>query len=191
MNPNRLLRYSLAALLIGTLGMTTANGGGEERSPAANVLAPSARTPHEGRWLGPHCSTWEYGEHLTPARYLADPARALRQLHRLATCVFEWKAPGFAVPTDIISRESGWWPFAKNPDTATACVVWDVSYVPFGSCGLAQHLARYWPGRILAFLEPEQFAAWPKISPLDPRANLIVTAAMWRRNQGGACPAWC
>lgn len=143
------------------------------------------------RWQGP-CSTFAYGENLTPASYLADPAKGLRQLHHLATCVFRWRDPGadLSAVFAIVSRESGWWSWAKNPDTAGACIVWGVDYVPYGSCGLAQHLARYWPGRVAAFLRPEWFRAWPQVSPLDPRASLIAMADMWR-NQGGACPAWC
>lgn len=164
------------------------SGASNTRGQSHSALSTTTTT---GRWLGPHCADWRFGENLTPARYLADPARALRQLHRLATCVFRWKAPGYAVPTEVIERESGWWAWAKNPDTATACIVWDVSYVPFGSCGLSQMMARYWPGRVLAYLRPEWFRAWPQISPLDPRANLIVMSKMWQAQGGSPCPAWC
>lgn len=87
----------------------------------------------------------------------------------------------------IAQRESGWWPFAKNPDAPSACR----RRHPFGSCGLFQHLIVYWPGRAATYLQPGWFAHPPRdVSVLNARANAIVSARMWKA-QGGPCPAWC
>jgi len=129
------------------------------------------------------------GETLTPRLYLADRARGERRLKRLAACVFDWRRPGTYMPTvyAVIERESGWWPWATNPDEQGACRAWEPH--PYGSCGLAQHLAIFWPGRVRAYIAPRWFPAWPQVSPLDARANLIAMAGMW---DGGGCPgAWC
>jgi hypothetical protein len=156
--------------------------------PASALEAKAVITRHS-RWEGP-CQGFALGETLKPAFALAHPGIASAREHALADCVFAKWGRGYAVPTSVIQRESGWWPWAKNPDTATACLVWDVSYVPFGSCGLSQQMAQYWPGRVVAYLQPAWFpTSWPQISPLDMRANLIAMAKMW---DGGGCPGpWC
>lgn len=182
------LAAAVIAVVIATpnAGMTAIR---ESHSESSRAVISVQNIKQHDRWEG-RCSGWVNGENLTPALYLADPPRGERQLHRLAECVFDWQAPGYAVPTSIITRESGWWPWAKNPNTSTACVVFGGDREPFGSCGLSQQMARYWIGRERAFLQPAWFGAWPQVSPLDARANLIVMARMWRNN-GGACPDWC
>lgn len=82
----------------------------------------------------------------------------------------------------IIDRESGGNPFATNPDVPGACVT-------YGSCGLGQHLIRYWPGRATAYLRAAWFRSWPA-RWWNARANVIVTVRMMAA-QGGVCPAWC
>jgi hypothetical protein len=109
-------------------------------------------------------------------------------MHRLADCIFERFGQGYAVPDYVIERESGWMPWATNPNDGNSCRPF-TSDGNYGSCGLGQHLSRYWEGRMQAFLRADWFKRWP-IGPLDPRANLIVTAKMYAA-QGGACPAWC
>lgn len=181
---NRLVRIALAATItIGSLWTSL--------QPAA-ALEPKTAITHTSRWEGP-CQGFALGETLKPAFSLAHHGIAMKREHALARCIFAKWAPGlFAGAQAVIDRESSWWIWAKNPDTATACIVWGVNYVPFGSCGLAQHLARYWPGRVIAYLKPEWFpTSWPQISPLDARANLIAMAKMAHAS-GGFCPgAWC
>lgn len=127
--------------------------------------------PDLGRWRGP-CSTWEYGEDLTPAKWNADPAKALRQMERLVTCVFDRYAPGNAgTAIAIMDRESGGYPWAVNSSS--------------GCAGLFQHIT--WTGRAQMYLERWQFGpnAWLP-SAFDPRANAIVAAHMV--NAGGWTP---
>jgi len=57
----------------------------------------------------------------------------------------------------------------------------------FGSCGLFQHLARYWPGRVLAFLRRDwRPGVWPHVSVFDIRAQALVTARMVAQSGWGA-----
>lgn len=89
----------------------------------------------------------------------------------------------------MIERESGWWPWATNPNDGSSCRPWTEGG-NYGSCGFGQHLSRYWAGRLDAYVWPTWFAKWPHVSPLDARANMIVTARMMAAS--GICPgAWC
>jgi len=155
---------------------------------AVLVVIPTAAgaSPHETRWEGP-CSTWMYGEALTtPAKFNADLERSHRMMRRLAACLFARFDAG-PVPEYVIERESGWNPWATNPNDGHSCRPFTGGN--YGSCGLAQHLSRYWEGRMRAYLRPGWYRRWP-VGPLDPRANLIAMAKMVRA-QGGVCPAWC
>lgn len=103
---------------------------------------------------------------------------------RLVDCATRKWWPGHARDVlDVLWRESRYDPFATNPRDGVAC--WAETY---GSCGLGQHLIRYWPGRLF-YLEPEWFRTWPA-KWWNARANVIVTVRMMAA-QGGACPAWC
>ena len=152
----------------------------------AGARTPSAPEPL-GRWPAGPCSDWRFGEYLTsPAKFYAHPERSYRKMRRLAACLWDrFDVPGD--PTSVIDRESGWNPWATNPADGSSCRPFTGGN--YGSCGLGQHLSRYWEGRMRAFLPRAWFRRWP-VGPLDPRANLIVTARMWKA-QGGACPAWC
>jgi hypothetical protein len=104
---------------------------------------------------------------------------------RLAACATARWWPGHT--SDVLAvewRESRYHPYATNPDDGTAC--WAGTY---GSCGLAQHLIRYWAGRAAAYLNPAWFKVWP-VPWWNARANTIVTVRMMAA-QGGVCPAWC
>ena len=88
-------------------------------------------------------------------------------------CAFLRFAPGQLVTAcAIASRESGF--------VATA-------YNPSGASGLFQHLARYWPGRVLAYGRRAWFPRlWPNVSPFNARANAIPTARYVAANGWGA-----
>ena len=142
----------------------------------ALVLALFAPTqavakPSLGRWRGP-CSTWLYGENLTPQDFRTDAARSHRMITRLVTCVFRKYAPGNeGTALYVMNRESGGYPWAVN------------SYS--GCAGLFQHIT--WAGRAAQYLHRWQFGpnAWVP-SAFDPRANAIVAAAMVRISGWGA-----
>jgi hypothetical protein len=112
------------------------------------------------------------------------------RMHALIRCAFGWVGIDDAhAAQQIVDRESGHWPWATNPAERGACHPWSGS--SYGSCGLGQHLSRYWAGRVQTFLKASWFPkSWPRVSPLHARANALVTARMWKA-QGGACPAWC
>lgn len=125
----------------------------------------------EGRWRGP-CEGWWLGENLSPADWNRDPARGTLMMRRLVTCVFAEYAPGNSVTAlAIADRESGFYPWAKNPYSSAS--------------GLFQHLGSYWPGRASAYLERWMFAGWP-VSVFDPRANAIAAAKMVAASGWGA-----
>jgi hypothetical protein len=134
---------------------------------AACIAAPTTAQakPDLGRWRGP-CSTWQYGEYLTPASWNANPAKAHRQITRLVTCVFDKYAPGnTATALYVMNRESGGYPWALNSSS--------------GCAGLFQHIT--WTGRASSYLHRWQFGpnAWLPTA-FDPRANALVAAAMVR-----------
>lgn len=171
-----------ALLLAGTPASAGSREGRVDERASAEV---PDRVP---RWWGP-CDGYLLGENLTPAFWTAHPGIARHRLGELAECVFERFAHGYAVPAWIIERESGWNPWAANPADGSSCRPWTGGN--YGSCGLAQHLSRYWEGRLLTYGRAEWFPRrWPHVSPFDPRANLIAMARMYAA-QGGACPAWC
>jgi hypothetical protein len=121
--------------------------------------------PHLGRWRGP-CSTWQYGEHLTPAKFNADPDRARGQIRRLITCVFDHYAPGNAdTALYVADRESSLYPWAQNPSSLCS--------------GLFQHILSAWASRASYYLDRWMFGegSWPARWS-DPRANAIVAARM-------------
>lgn len=104
---------------------------------------------------------------------------------RLADCAVRRWWPGHTrLVLTIVDRESGYFPYATNPDDGVAC--WAGTY---GSCGLGQHLIRYWPGRASAYLRRDWFKVWP-VPWWNARANMIVTVRMMAA-QGSVCPAWC
>lgn len=128
-------------------------------APAVNAEAK----PNLGRWRGP-CSTFSYGENLTPASWAADPAKGHRQVVHLVTCIFDKYAPGNAsTAIAIMDRESSGYPWALNSSS--------------GCAGLFQHIT--WTGRAVQYLRRWQFGpnAWLP-SAFDPRANAIVAAHM-------------
>jgi hypothetical protein len=113
------------------------------------------------------------GENLTPELWNSDPARGEQMMMRLIVCVFAVFAPGqSAYALAIADRESGFYPWAKNPYSSAS--------------GVFQHLASYWPGRA-ASLNRGWFGkgAWPA-SVFDPRANAIAAAIMVRNSGWGA-----
>lgn len=111
------------------------------------------------------------------------PAEHDRRLRTLTGCVVGRWWPGHTDQVSaIIERESGGNPFAMNPDVPGACIT-------YGSCGLAQHLIRYWAGRAASYLRRAWFKTWP-VPWWNARGNLIVTVRMMHE-QGGVCPAWC
>jgi hypothetical protein len=146
------------------LAATSAEGTGD-RSPAANVLAPSARTPHEGRWRG-FCSGWWLGENLSPADWAANPERGRRMMQRLIVCVFARFAPGQSGTALYVSdRESSFYPWARSPG---------------GHLGLFQHAEPYWADRSRAYCWRGWWAPWVAlpVSAYDPRCNATAAAKM-------------
>jgi hypothetical protein len=112
----------------------------------------------------------------------------VREAHvkALIRCVFSRVGVGWQITTAyaIVKRESGYQPWAKNPWTYSACHPWSSSV--YGSCGLAQHLARYWPGRVQAYLPRRYFPfTWPHVPILQPRANVWAMAVMVRTGGWG------
>lgn len=156
-------------LAVGTVALALAGGTGW----GANASPSTSRDPAPlGRWRGP-CSTWEYGEKMTPAIWAHDPARGARMIRRLVTCVFDQYAPGQAgTAISIASRESGLYPWAQN--TSSLC------------SGLFQHILSAWPSRAASYLPHWAWAPhtpWPDSHNetrlvFDPRANAIAAAKM-------------
>lgn len=108
------------------------------------------------------------------------------RMKALVRCAFTWAGIGGEIPMAlaIVDRESGFIPWAANPWTAAACRPWSGSV--FGSCGLAQHLARYWPTRVRSHLKAWWFPkTFPEVSPYNERANALVTALMVRSGGWG------
>lgn len=95
--------------------------------------------------------------------------------------VRRWPVPGgLQKALYIAQRESGllWW--AANPAREACNSGW-------GSCGVYQHLARYWPARVRKYLQPEWFPhTWPDVPWWNARANVIVAIRM--AHSGGWCP---
>jgi hypothetical protein len=107
------------------------------------------------------------------------PLRREAHVKALIRCVFDYFAIGSQIVHAyyVVNRESRFTPWAKNPWLASACRPWSSS--AYGSCGLAQHLARYWPGRVQAYLPRRYFPfTWPHVPILQPRANVWAMAAM-------------
>ena len=105
----------------------------------------------------------------------------------LIRCAFTWAGIPEEIDTAyyVASRESGMQPWATNPVASTVCRPYSAN--PYGSCGLFQHLARYWPGRVSAYLHERWFPhTWPHVPVLQARANVMVTAIMVK--QGGWSP---
>lgn len=111
----------------------------------------------------------------------------VRKVKSLIRCVFSYLDITGEIPTAfvVVERESGFTPWARNPDTDGACRPWSTN--PYGSCGASQHLAVYWPGRVRAFLHRRWFpGTWPHVPILQLRANVMTMALMVRR--GGWSP---
>jgi hypothetical protein len=121
-------------------------------------------------------------------RYEVDRQQSIEIRHRrvrsLIRCVFDYLDIPGEIPTAlyVVERESGFTPWATNPVGPGVCRPW--SSTPFGSCGLAQHLARYWPGRAAAFL-PDAFFPAERPSVLQARANVWAMGRMIKRGGWG------
>jgi len=108
-----------------------------------------------------------------------------RRVRSLVRCVFGYLDIAGEIPMAlvVVERESGFTPWATNPAEPGACRPW--STISYGSCGLAQHLSRYWPGRAAAFL-PDPFFPAQRPSVLQARANLWAMGRMVKRSDGWA-----
>lgn len=106
------------------------------------------------------------------------------RMQALIRCVFNVMDIGAQVPTAfaIAERESSYWPWARNPNSDSACHPWGTN--PYGSCGLFQHLARYWPARAHSYL-PDWAFKNPHPGIRQARANVWVTARMVKAS------GWC
>jgi hypothetical protein len=165
-----------ACLLAGTAtGARAAITLETKASPTKVTTTPQTAQP---RATGP-CRGWRY-----EAKRSTPYAAKVRRMRRLIRCVFTVVGIGGQVSTALLiaERESGFHPWARNPDVRSACR-WTS---PYGSCGLYQHLMRYWGGRVRAWLPKAYFPRWPRVGPLRARANVWVTAVMVRRS--GWCP---
>ncbi len=132
-------------------------------------MSPPAQAAWQ--WSGP-CDGWRYGETLTHDTPVAVRQRRMRRLIR---CIFDRFAPAEASFAVVIAeRESSLYPWAYN--RATDCR------------GLFQHLGRYWPGRVEAYLERDWYRRdkWPELSAFNPHANAIAAAKMVRASGWGA-----
>jgi hypothetical protein len=109
------------------------------------------------------------------------------KVKRLIRCVFIYLGIPGEVDTAfyVVNRESHFTPWAKNPWTDSACHPFGSN--PYGSCGTAQHLARYWPGRVRSYLPARFFPRWPYASVLAARPNVWAMGAMVR---GGGWSPW-
>lgn len=135
----------------------------------AVTLSPTAEAAPVAAVCG---GTSTHVTHATP------PVIRTRRMRRLIRCVFDYYGLAAQIPTAlyVADRESNFIPWAKNPWTQGACRAFSAN--PYGSCGTYQHLARYWAARVRAYLPHRGFPHWPRVSPLSPRANVIVTARM-------------
>jgi hypothetical protein len=122
-----------------------------------------------------------YGvNHATP------PAIRSTKMHALIRCAFTWAhiSSQTSHAFYVANRESRLVPWAANPWTRSACRPWSSS--AYGSCGLFQHLARYWPGRVRAHLKAWWFPkTYPQVNPYNARANALTTALMVRAGGWG------
>lgn len=121
---------------------------------------------------------------------VTDPDRRVTIVKRTIRCVYDRLGATYLLDEamQVFDRESGFNPRAKNPWVDSACHPYGSN--AYGSCGLGQHLARYWPGRVRSYLPSRFFPTWPKVWILGLRANVWVSARMMLA-QGGVCPAWC
>lgn len=111
------------------------------------------------------------------AKDVSGPDRPIIVAERVADLIWcavrRWPVPGgYQKALDIAYRESRllWW--AANPSRAACDDGW-------GSCGVYQHAARYWPGRVRHYLRPEWFPnTWPDVPWWNARANVIVAIRM-------------
>jgi len=78
-----------------------------------------------------------------------------------------WSVPGgLSSALFYANRESHFYPWAANPS---------------GCLGVYQHMSRYWPGRVSAWIDRNWYSKWrwdQGISAFDMRANVIVTMRM-------------
>lgn len=142
------------------------------RSGTSAVGSEARRGTASGRWRG-LCSTWLYGERLTPARWASNVARGIRMIKRLIGCVFDHFAPGNGTyALAIAQRESGFYPWAQNVYSLCS--------------GLFQHILSAWPSRAASYLPRSQWGPgvlWPDSEHttrlvFDPRANAMAAAKM-------------
>jgi hypothetical protein len=112
--------------------------------------------------------------------------KVIRKVKRLIRCaVAHWPvAGGVAKAYALAMRESGFWPWARNPDADSACQM--PPAVMYGSCGVFQQLDRYWIHRAEALLRSRWFRRFPP-SPYNPRANVITSIRM---AHNGGWAAW-
>lgn len=153
----------LAALIL-TIGLTTM------------TMTTTAHATGQGPCSEPR---YEVG------KQMSDEVR-IRKVKALIRCVFDHLGLSAQIPTAyaIAQRESGFRPWATNPVAADVCRPYSVT--PYGSCGVFQHLARYWPGRVRAYLTPRWFPhTWPQVPVLQERANVLVTAKIVKAR------GWC
>ena len=169
----------------------SANGGGGERSPAANVLAPSAlhygihiqtpsASPHDtSKWRG-GCDERINGEYDNGATPLGVVHFHVRHLIR---CIFAIVSPSDTAKALVVAdRESGFTPSAYNPS---------------GCAGIFQHQIAYWTDRTLMlprrWLAPYLWTRWSynggrsTVSPFSAYANVWITSFMVR---GGGWSPW-
>ena len=141
------------------------------------ALTIGIATPANAKWnwQGP-CDGWRYGETVTQdtPRFKVET-----RMKRLIVCAFDRYAPGnTSKALYVAGRESGYWPWAINQayDDAHDCI------------GLFQHMRRYWPSRVKAYLWAGWYPAadWPYISAKNPHANAIAAAKMVKA--GGWAP---
>ncbi len=109
-----------------------------------------------------------------------------RKMRALIRCAFT----RFGIPEEIdtafviAQRESGFNPWAKNPNEAAACRPW--SETSYGSCGIYQELSRFHSTRVRAYLRERWFPrTWPEVPILQARANVLIAALMVRAR------GWC
>lgn len=144
-------------------------------------ISTMTATPTNAAALKPAGPCIGYGvTHQTP------PAIRTARMRALIHCAFTWAGIAGQIEhaDEVASRESGFIPWAANPHTSSACHPWSSSV--FGSCGLYQHLARYWPARVKAHLKAWWFPkSYPQVSPYNARANALVTALMVRSGGWG------
>lgn len=146
----------------------------------AGALVATTINPAQATGRGP-CSEDRY--EVTATMSITTRNERMKDLIR---CAFTHVGIPAQIPTaqDVAWRESRYTPSAKNPATWSACRPWSSN--PYGSCGLFQHLARYWPGRVRTFGKAWWFPQhWPQVPVLQARANALVTARMVKRGGWG------